>query len=82
MTEHDILDAIGDIDPAYLEEAKNKSAMTKRKWIGLGSLAACLLVFLMIPLGYQHYWLAYENLDYTADDYVECDIYYLKIQFL
>ena len=77
MTENDLLDAIGDIDPAYLEEAKNHSRNFKRKWIALGSLAACL-VLLLIPLGLQHYWLAYESVDYTAQAHTKCCIYYVR----
>ncbi len=78
MTEHDLLDAIGDIDPAYLEEATGKSVNGKRKWVGVGALAACLVLFLIFPIGYRHYWMTYENLDYSTEDYVECYVYYVK----
>ena len=77
MTKNDILDAIGDIDPAYLEEAK-RNPSRKMKWAGIGSLAACLLIFLIFPFGYQHYRMIYETPDYSAEEYVECRIYYLK----
>lgn len=76
MTEHDLLDAIGDIDPAYLEEAKSKPTVSKKKWIAFSSLAACLLLF--FSLGYRHYWLVYESPDYTSEAYEECCVYYLK----
>lgn len=78
MTEYDILDAIGDIDPAYLEEAKDKSFHFRKKWIGIGSLAACLLIFFICPLAHQYYWLNYESLDYVATEDVECCVYYVQ----
>ena len=50
MTEHDILDAIGDIDPMYLEEAKRRPLRGRIKWVSIGSLAACLALLLVFPL--------------------------------
>ena len=82
MTENDILDAIGDIDPAYLEEINTKSETKKIRWWKAGSLAACLLMILIVPICFQHNWLVYESVDYVATDYEECNIYYVKDQAL
>ena len=78
MTENDILDAIGDIDPAYLEEAESKSSADKFKWIGFGALAACFFMFLIFPLGYYHYLWGANNGDYAPKDYNECAVYYVR----
>ena len=78
MTEHDILDAIGDIDPAYLEEAKSKPVINGRKLAWMCSLAACLIIVFMVPFVYQHYWISYDSLDYAPEAYTKCDIYYWK----
>ena len=78
MTENDILDAIGDIDPAYLEEVNTKHETKKIRWWKTGALAACLLVVLIVPVWLQHSWLSYESVDYAATDYAECNIYYVK----
>ena len=78
MTENDILDAIGDIDPVYLEEVNTKVEIKKIKWWSAGSLAACLLVLLIVPLWLQHGWRAHESVDYAATEYAECNIYYVK----
>ena len=78
MTENDILDAIGDIDPVYLEEVNKKVEIKKIKWWRAGSLAACLLVLLIVPLWLQHGWWAHESVDYAATEYAECNIYYVK----
>ena len=78
MTENDILDAIGDIDPAYLEEVNTKHETKKIRWWTTGALAACLLVVLIVPVWLQHSWLSYESVDYAATDYAECNIYYVK----
>ena len=78
MTENDILDAIGDIDPTYLEEINTKSETKKIRWWKTGALAACLLVVLIVPVWLQHSWLSYESVDYAATDYTECNIYYVK----
>ena len=77
MTEHDILDAIGDIDPAYLEEAKRASAPKRLKWVGFGSLAACLLL-LIFPLAYRHWFLSMaEASDYAPTSSQECSVYFV-----
>ena len=78
MTENDILDAIGDIDPAYLEEVNAKAGTKKIKWWSAGSLAACLLLVLIVPVLLQHSWWAYESVDYVATEYETCNIYYVK----
>ena len=77
MTENDILDAIGDIDPAYLEEVQKRPRKIKRAWTGIASLAACLML-LAIPLVCQHYWWSFDEVDYSAEAYTECFVYYAK----
>ncbi len=78
MTENDILDAIGDIDPAYLEEAQGRTLMQRSKLFRMGSLAACLLLFLAIPLGIHLYLLSMESYDYAPQSYQECGVYYVE----
>lgn len=50
MKPDDILDAIGNVDDACVERAKKKSRSTKSVWITVGSLAACLVLVLCIPM--------------------------------
>jgi hypothetical protein len=76
MTEHDILDAIGDIDPAYLEEARQSHAQRKIKWVGFGALAACFLMFLIFPFGFRHYFKMTSENDYAPKDCKTCSVYY------
>ena len=78
MTEHDILDAIGEIDPVYLEEARRKPLISNKKRWAFGSLAACLFLFLFIPVAQQLYWLNSEACDYVSESYHECYIYYTE----
>lgn len=77
MTEHDILDAIGDIDPMYLEEAKRRPLRGRIKWVSIGSLAACLALLLVFPL--QYYLLnREENKDYAPKADQECAVYFVQ----
>lgn len=78
MTENDILDAIGDIDPAYLEAVNIKTETKRIKWWKVSSLTACLLLLLIVPLWLQNGWFAHESVDYAVTDYAECNIYYVK----
>lgn len=48
MKPDDILDAIGNVDEACVKKAKEKRSH-KALWITIGSLAACLLVILILP---------------------------------
>lgn len=51
MNSIDILNAIGDIDDEYVAKAKAKKTPYKTVWITLGSsLAACLVLFIAVPL--------------------------------
>lgn len=77
MTEYDILDAIGDIDSAYLEEAKRKPIPAKMKWIGVGS-AACLFLLLTFPVVYRQLMMTNEACDYAPQAYEICSVYYVK----
>ena len=78
MTKHDILDAIGDIDPAYLAEAKRKPVIAKFKWIGVTSLAACLILMLVIPVCYQYFFLKPTDVDYAPIESNECSVYFVQ----
>jgi hypothetical protein len=82
MTENDILEAIGDIDSAYLEEAKRKPVPAKMKWIGVGSLAACFLLLFIFPMGYRHFILRNDEYDYAPQAYEICSVYYVKDHIL
>ncbi len=77
MTEHDILDAIGDIDPAYLEEARRKPVPIRLKWAGIGSLAACLLLLIIFPFHARVLKMA-ESGDFAPAEGVECSVYFVR----
>lgn len=53
----DLLDAIGDVDNAFIAEAEKQEAVKKRRlwrkkstWIAAGSAAACLVLALTLPV--------------------------------
>ena len=77
MTEHDILDAIGDIDPTYLEEARRKPISGKIRWAGASALAACFLLLLIFPVHFLFLRTAESN-DYTSTEDRECDVYFVQ----
>lgn len=75
MKSDDILDAIGLVEDAYIKKAKEKKKSKKNKknmWITIGTIAACLVLFFLIPnipnfIGYNaegpedgnHVWIYY-----------------------
>ena len=77
MTADDILDAIGDIDPMYLEEAKRKPNF-RRLGICVGTIAACLALLFVFQGMYYHQYLL--NYDYAPEAYEEFFVYYLEGQ--
>ncbi len=51
MRSIDILNAVGEVDDEYVTKAKAKKTSYKKVWIALGSsLAACLALFLAVPI--------------------------------
>ena len=77
MKPDDLLDAIGEIEDSYLETAYEKLPKRTIKWIGLGSLAACLL-FLFLPFGLLHVLNSNNatEVDYSSKDYTRFSVYY------
>lgn len=52
MKSSDILDAIGKVDDASVRKAKEKKKSSKKIWITVGSLAACMVLIFMAPFIY------------------------------
>ena len=78
MTADDILNAIGDIEPIYLEEAKGKPKF-KRLWICVSSVAACFFLFFVFQgMYYQQYLLNYDDSNYAPEAYEEFFVYYVE----
>jgi len=78
MTTDDILDAIGDIDSAYLEEAGKKPIILRKSFLA-GALAACFVFLFVFPFGYyRHYLLRNDECNYVAEAYEEFFVYYVK----
>lgn len=77
MKKDDLLDAIGEIDDSYLDTAYEKQPRRTIKWIGIGSLAACLL-FLFMPFGLLHRLSLNDTaeVDYSSKDYTRFWVYY------
>ncbi len=70
MKESKIMDAVGNIDDKYLDEALNykaKRVINFKKWRTIGILAACLCMFFGIGM-YQY------NYNYKVDSVVEIDV--------
>lgn len=49
MKSDDILDAIGLVEDACVKKAKEKKKTKKNMWITIGTIAACLVLFFLIP---------------------------------
>lgn len=78
MKPDDLLDAIGEIEDSYLDTAYEKKPRRTIKWIGIGSLAACLL-FLFMPFGVLHRLNSNDTVevDYSSKDYTRFFVYYV-----
>ncbi len=50
MKKYDLLDAIGNADDEFVKETKEKKKQNKRLWTTLGSVAACLVLVMAIPM--------------------------------
>ncbi len=50
MKKYDLLDAIGNADDEFVQDAKQKKKSNKKVWAMLGSLAACLVLVMAIPM--------------------------------
>ena len=77
MTTDDLLDAIGEIDDSHIASSEEKPRRRKIVWTGVGSLAACLILFLFLPNGLLNR-LAWnrEATDYAPKDYTRFSVYY------
>ena len=52
MNSMDILDAIGAVDDILLKKAKEKQKSHKAVWTAIGSLAACFLLLVTLPMAF------------------------------
>ena len=52
MNSMDILDAIGAVDDVLLKKAKGKQKSHKAVWTAIGSLAACFLLLVTLPMAF------------------------------
>ena len=52
MNSMDILDAIGAVDDVLLKKAKEKQKSHKAVWTAIGSLAACFLLLVTLPIAF------------------------------
>ena len=85
MRADDLLDAIGKIDDESILDAKQIKKSKKRTWITIVSVAACLVLFFLIPnipnfIGYNSSDDRYTEMSSTemilAYDYI--DVYYIE----
>ncbi len=53
MKSIDILDAIGKVDDECVKKAKEIKQSHNKKWMTVGSLAACMVLFFMVPFIYN-----------------------------
>ena len=78
MTVDDLLDAIGEIDEADMEIEESKPKRRKIMWTGIGSLAACFLLFLFLPWGFlRQNMLNDKEVNYAPKDYTSFSVYYV-----
>ena len=77
MRADDLLDILGEIDDVYLETAKEKTKRRKITWVSIGSLAACFLLVLFIPLGFLHGMNQESDIDYLSKDITRFSVYYV-----
>ena len=52
MNSMDILDAIGAVDDVLIKKAKEKQKSHKAVWTAIGSLAACFLLLVTLPMAF------------------------------
>ena len=52
MNSMDILDAIGAVDDILIKKAKEKQKSHKAVWTAIGSLAACFLLLVTLPIAF------------------------------
>lgn len=77
MNVDELLDVMGEIDDSYLTEAKEQPNRRKIKWMAIGSLAACFLLVLLIPLGFLHGMNQLSEVDYSSKDITRFSVYYV-----
>jgi len=78
MKADDLLDAIGELDELYLEPLEEKPKRRKIVWSGIGSLAACLLLFLFLPNGLLNRMAMQNEADYVSKEYTSLWVYYAE----
>ena len=83
MTASDFLEAMGEIDDRYIQEAKQepkqKPKFKKTIWIGVGSLAACFLIILALPLSFLHMRMMNNgSSDYVSEAYENFSVYFVQ----
>lgn len=65
MTAEDILDAIGNVDGACVEKARQGRRSHKAVWIAVGSIAACLVLLILPNI---HNLIGYGSADLVGDE--------------
>lgn len=83
MNSMDILDAIGAVDDVLLKKAKEKQKSHKAVWTAIGSLAACFLLLVTLPIAFIVYRgadsLAPECADQANGEAMGSDYVYVRI---
>ena len=83
MNSMDILDAIGAVDDVLLKKAKEKPKTHKAVWATVGSLAACFLLLVTLPMAFIVFRTtndsAMESLNKSEADAMGSDYVYVRI---
>lgn len=83
MNSMDILDAIGAVDDVLLKKAKEKQKSHKAVWTAIGSLAACFLLLVTLPIAFIVYRgadsMAPECADQANGEAMGSDYVYVRI---
>ena len=83
MNSMDILDAIGAVDDVLLKKAKEKQKSHKAVWTAIGSLAACFLLLVTLPMAFIVFRgadsMAPECVDQANGEAMGSDYVYVRI---
>ena len=83
MNSMDILDAIGAVDDVLLKKAKEKQKSHKAVWTAIGSLAACFLLLVTLPMAFIVFRgadsMAPECADQANGEAIGSDYVYVRI---
>ncbi len=70
MKKYDLLEAIGNADDEFVREAKQKKKTNKRVWGTLGSIAACLVLVMAIPIALNFFNVFDGGSDGSSDGHI------------